>query len=566
MASYSETTAIALRRGNTQDNLSFTGVAGELVADMGETGDGTDINTTLRLHNGVMAGGIPMARSDFLNCTTAALAKNRAIVGDKNLAYADLSNFETLSDSTAIERIVNALDTYGLSTDEELEAMAITKANVTMSNIDTKVLAEAESGASGTHTGKNLAYYDMSNVNTKYLATTVTRSSDPADLPLAYYNQQNVDTTNLTKDVNARPNTMSGPVIAKKDLSNVENSTFNDIFYGNTRNFKLETTHNKLNVLTDETSSNDTYASAGAITNYVQDKCNAIEFLEQDFSNTENWKNLTQDENITSDIEFISELQTGGTGYQTGIHPIVLLNGVEDPKVDFKLLVNAVNANGRPTSVTLIPSFGITETLAHNSLTFKTRLGDSVTVSINLHAYNITPGATQPDFYGYEPTITSASVTNGGFTTAVYDATISEQVIPVMCIVVDSVNTNGAILTYHMAETNKPYMLSQKETCSIRHVNSETGTEGTITVDSKDIGSPIGGAGLLKKDMSNLSGMTSEDIVNTQNTSLFINPDLPMPSFKTALPSYEKGHIVTMGKLWEAMKERTTVVTIRTWD
>ena len=35
MASYIETTAVALRKGDTTANLNFTGVLGELVADLG---------------------------------------------------------------------------------------------------------------------------------------------------------------------------------------------------------------------------------------------------------------------------------------------------------------------------------------------------------------------------------------------------------------------------------------------------------------------------------------------------------------------------------------------------
>ena len=205
MASISETTAISLRKGTHAENMAFCGVPGEVTADLGVSGDGTDVETTLRLHNGINTGGIPLATASMANVTTASLARNRNMLGDKNLAYADLSNLETLSDPSLIEKVVETLDEYGMATDEEVEDIAATKANVTMSNINTEVLAEATPGAYDSHAGKNLAYYDMSNVNTKYLATTETRSSDPEDLPLAYYDQQNVDTTNLTLDPGNRP-------------------------------------------------------------------------------------------------------------------------------------------------------------------------------------------------------------------------------------------------------------------------------------------------------------------------------------------------------------------------
>ena len=94
MASVVETKAVALRRGNHSENLAFTGVQGEVTADLGKDNLGTDINTTVRLHNGITKGGIPMARADLLNVSSKVLAENRPLIDDSNLAYADLSNLE----------------------------------------------------------------------------------------------------------------------------------------------------------------------------------------------------------------------------------------------------------------------------------------------------------------------------------------------------------------------------------------------------------------------------------------------------------------------------------------
>ena len=77
MASIQETTSIQLRKGNTAENLAFTGAIAEVSADLGADSTGTDINTTLRLHNGVIPGGIPMARADLTNVTTKTLASSR---------------------------------------------------------------------------------------------------------------------------------------------------------------------------------------------------------------------------------------------------------------------------------------------------------------------------------------------------------------------------------------------------------------------------------------------------------------------------------------------------------
>ena len=119
MASFVETTAISLRKGDTTANMNFTGILGEITADLGYSSSGgaqgTDINTTLRLHNGVTKGGIPMCRADTRNITSQVLAENRPLFGDKNLAYADLSNIEKLTDAPTIERVVTVLTEYGLS-------------------------------------------------------------------------------------------------------------------------------------------------------------------------------------------------------------------------------------------------------------------------------------------------------------------------------------------------------------------------------------------------------------------------------------------------------------------
>ena len=227
MASIQETTSIQLRKGNTAENLAFTGAIAEVSADLGADSTGTDINTTLRLHNGVIPGGIPMARADLTNVTMKTLASGRDLYGDKNLAYADLSNIEELEDTDQQHVVRDYMHTYGLALNSQIEELDESKANRTMDNVDTSTLATGE-GEAGKHSGKNLAYADMSNVTTVDLATSTGHDGKN----LAYYDLDNINTANLIEATDTRPSTMSGPVIANADLSNVADNTIKERLNG----------------------------------------------------------------------------------------------------------------------------------------------------------------------------------------------------------------------------------------------------------------------------------------------------------------------------------------------
>lgn len=211
MASYVETTAVALRRGSTTANEQFVGVQGELVADLGSNmsaGEGTDINTTIRLHNGITLGGIPMARADFGNITTKALAENRNRIEDKNLAYADLSNLEKNSNP---EKIVRVFTEYGFAKKAEVDTTLETYAKKDMSNVDTTPLATSKGD-------KNLAYSNTSNINTANLVDENIHNWIDGNKPLAYADLSNVDVASITGN------------FAKADLSNVEKDVFDNLF------------------------------------------------------------------------------------------------------------------------------------------------------------------------------------------------------------------------------------------------------------------------------------------------------------------------------------------------
>ena len=261
MASIQETTSIQLRKGNTAENLAFTGAIAEVSADLGADSTGTDINTTLRLHNGVIPGGIPMARADLTNVTTKTLASSRDLYGDKNLAYADLSNIEELEDTDQQHVVRDYMHTYGLALNSQIEELDESKANRTMDNVDTSTLATGE-GEAGKHSGKNLAYADMSNVTTVDLAT----STGHGGKNLAYYDLDNINTANLIEATDTRPSTMSGPVIAAADLSNVADNTIKD---------KLDSldveyiTNKKTSIDSESTSATIDYHTTGAVIEYV---------------------------------------------------------------------------------------------------------------------------------------------------------------------------------------------------------------------------------------------------------------------------------------------------------
>lgn len=222
MASVVQTTAVALRRGNTVANETFTGVQGELVVDLGADGTGTDLNTTLRLHNAITTGGIPMARGDMANVTSKALAENRPAIGDKNLAYADLSNIETASNPS---NIIAVLTSYGFAQSGSIEPLLTDYAKKDMSNVNTANLATG-AGQSGKHSGKNLAYADTSNINTADLVDGTKHTGTSGDKILAYADAANINTTNLTTN----RGTGYGPVLMKNDLTNVASGVLDDLF------------------------------------------------------------------------------------------------------------------------------------------------------------------------------------------------------------------------------------------------------------------------------------------------------------------------------------------------
>ena len=269
MASLVETKAVSLRKGNHSENMAFTGVQGEVVVDLGysdENGNlGTDVNTTLRLHNGITKSGIPMARADLLNVSSQLLAENREIVNDKNLAYADLSNLESLpsEDTSSKNKVLSTLSSYGLAIESEVQQRLDNKVNLNTDNLNTAYLTSEEIHDGQINGNKPLAYADTSNVNTRDLATPSYHSdSSTGNKPLAYSDLSNVDisgfananldnvsTYNLWKSVEDRSENVTGAPLARADLANVDPSVFDIQGFGFERVINKDSTINPNHVV-----------------------------------------------------------------------------------------------------------------------------------------------------------------------------------------------------------------------------------------------------------------------------------------------------------------------------
>ena len=241
------TTAVSFRKGNTEENNSFAGVAGEIVADLGANSQDTS-NATIVLHTGNgAAGGIRMAREDLNNITTESINNLASFeqVADSGgtyygLARRNLSNYVNNNvNAEVIEprlkadykiasqnaRDINTTELTGPDGDQgdnDAPGGGLKLATRTLSNlhnsgktvvkqlsytywlsmVDTAHLAEdngtvypAGSGdiyhrpTGPNQPNKKLAYADMSNVNTEDLATT---GAGHSGKNLAYWDLRNV--------------------------------------------------------------------------------------------------------------------------------------------------------------------------------------------------------------------------------------------------------------------------------------------------------------------------------------------------------------------------------------
>lgn len=591
MASYSETTAVSLRKGNHAENLAFTGVLGEVTFDTGNNEDGTDVETTLRIHNGITQGGIAIARADLSNTTTKAFAENRQWLGDSNLAYANLSNLEVLSSSTAIQNVLTILHSYGLATDAQIEDLETRKANADMSNVATSTLAEGripdQEGKNG-----NLAYTNMSNVNTKYLANSTYRTGSDGDKALSYADESNVDTTNLTLTVASRPASMQGPVIATADLSNVDDNTINNRISA----LNVEYNTNKDTYINTQSPDMMThYPTIGAVVDYVAEEIDKLDFMDPYFKNTKSWDALYT--SASSDIHFDTnsslfvELGTGFTTTQLAfadsstktvstLAPTNFDGTNIFEQIPLQLAIYTLNSGDeedptklQPAVFRLYPEYGTTN-VTTQSITFTTESGSELTGTVESVAHPSLSGVykyvfTETSVTGYDWEAIPASMNTSILNAPKYNSVTPINVMPVLCAEIVSVNEDGGITAINYIPSDVSTTI-QSTSITLYHPllvdeTVQTGDNATATLQTINNLPSVGGAGLLKSNLDNLPGMTELDVIANNNAPWTINKNKTVNRAAVTISADEYNRLVTAGQMWDTVKN-TTAVTIRKWS
>lgn len=591
MASVVETTAVSLRKGNTSECDNFTGVLGELVMCTGDSGEGTDINTGLRLHNGITQGGIVIANASMTNVNTKALARNRHLVGDKNLAYADLSNLETLYDTTAIATVLTTLHSYGLATVTQIEQLDSLKANRTMDNVLSSTLAEGRTEDAEGKNG-NLAYANMRNVNTKYLANSSYRTGLDDDKALSYADVSNVNTTNLTLPSGTRPTTMQGPMIARADLSNVDDSVINNRI----SDLNVEYKTNKDTYINSKSTDLMThYPTVGAVIDYVSDEIEKLDFLDPYFKNAKSWEALYTNE--LADIHFdddISLLTTQGTNFTvkqqafadsiskqvSTLAPTNLSStGIFDA-IPLQIAIYALDSGDeedptklQPAVFRLYPEYGTTN-VTEQTITFVTEAGSELIGTIKSVAHPNLLGVykyvfTETSVSGYDWEAIPAGMNTSIINAPKYNSVTPINVIPVLCVEIADVNENGGITDLIYVPSFVNTVVPSTESIIYHPILADetvqTGNNANTTIKTINNLPLIGGAGLLKSNLDNLPGMTEVDISANAGAKWTINKNKTIDRASVTIPVEEYDRLITAGQLYDCVKN-TTAVTIRKWS
>jgi len=604
MASIQETTAVSLRKGNTAENDAFTGILGEVVADLGIDSTGVDINTTLRLHNGVTQGGIKLARADLTNVTSKALATSRNLYGDKNLAYADLSNIEELVDLDQQHAVRDYMHEYGLALNSQIDELDLAKANVTMNNVDTASLATGE-GQTGKHSGKNLAYADASNINSKYLADAQYRSGDDGDKALAYADASNINTTGLTNS-----NHSGGPTLARADLTNVTNANFKN----KTDAVNTEYITNKINQINPNSSSTSTeYPTTGAVIEYVANELNELDYMNPNLDNATSWEPLYANINTPYFYDNTSTNFTAtGSNFTTTIVedtntlPALIptnriLTGTE---LNLQLAVYGLSSedptrpqdSNKPNSVRLYPEFGTTN-LPTQRITFINNAGSKATGTLvstphpNLSGvYHYAIGLSIDDIVGPEGQAISTGW-NANSSTNITEVpcykNINNITVTPVLVLQPSTVSSGHITEFEFNPAVTNTEITSAVNITIGHPFTVTTAKDpvtddkipTATIQSGSVAKfnllttintaipEIGGAGLLKANLENLPGMTSTDIIENGSAAWFINKTKNVPDIAAStIDASEYERIATIGQVWECARRIDSRITFRQWS
>ena len=558
MTSYVNTTAVSIRKGSTEANNGFTGVLGEVTADLGMPDDegrvyGTDLHTTLRLHNGIDAGGIRMARADTRNITTEVLAENRETFGDKNLAYATLSNLEELNSSTqsgTINSIVDIFMNYGL-------------ANKDCRNVDTSDLATAGHGHSGEnlayanmsnvntvnlasstgHAGKNLAYADTSNINTANLVDTNIHTGDSSTgKPLAYADASNINTDNLAID---RGSAYGSPLL-KADLTNAAENVFDNLFDDV---YKVESTINKDTTIPNNTTDIQVnhYPETKAVKEYVDTKFNTLnsDYLNTNFSNVSTWELLYAEGNSERLYKYINTIETTGkfTLYDTLVSSIQLV----DDKKPLGFYVSFDNN----FYVEFEDDYTSIDISSYSPLIIESKNKQS-TITIYVTSTEVNGGI-------YHNVINNFIISGNqiDFEENTIYLPINNTVIynPFITLSVSKVDSDGNV-TELQVEPNTGYTNLENQSITI--------TDGvqtlTCIINAIDLTPTVGGAGLLKTNLTNLPGMSENDSINESNSRWRISHSERIPSITDNTPETEYYRIITSGLLIDAMRNILNIV------
>ena len=558
MTSYVNTTAVSIRKGSTEANNGFTGVLGEVTADLGMPDDegrvyGTDLHTTLRLHNGIDAGGIRMARADTRNITTEVLAENRETFGDKNLAYATLSNLEELNSSTqsgTINSIVDIFMNYGL-------------ANKDCRNVDTSDLATAGHGHSGEnlayanmsnvntvnlasstgHAGKNLAYADTSNINTANLVDTNIHTGDSSSgKPLAYADASNINTDNLAID---RGSAYGSPLL-KADLTNAAENVFDNLFDDV---YKVESTINKDTTIPNNTTDIQVnhYPETKAVKEYVDTKFNTLnsDYLNTNFSNVSTWELLYAEGNSERLYKYINTIETTGkfTLYDTLVSSIQLV----DDKKPLGFYVSFDNN----FYVEFEDDYTSIDISSYSPLIIESKNKQS-TITIYVTSTEVNGGI-------YHNVINNFIISGNqiDFEENTIYLPINNTVIynPFITLSVSKVDSDGNV-TELQVEPNTGYTNLENQSITI--------TDGvqtlTCIINAIDLTPTVGGAGLLKTNLTNLPGMSENDSINESNSRWRISHSERIPSITDNTPETEYYRIITSGLLIDAMRNILNIV------
>lgn len=581
MASIVETKAVALRRGNHNENLAFTGVQGEVVVDLGnpDAGElGTDANATLRLHNGITRGGIPMARADMLNVSTSLLTRERHEVGEKNLACADLSNIEEATNPTEREKIKRTLVDYGLADKSQVDTQLETKVNVSTNNLNTaqlvssaihngvdgnKPLAYADTSNINTvdlvdstkHTGtsgnKPLAYADTSNVNTSDLVSSTIHDGTSGNKPLSYNDLANVDTTNLTLDQSNRPSEMSGPVLAASDLSNVSSTVVKNMMDNST----IERNTNKDSTINEEAILNNHYPETDAVVTYVKNKINEItdDYVNTSLTNVTDWNILYDSSNSSVNMR-TAEIINSGNGFELNEPYATGIYLTDDEKDYLWVQVDSVDSSGSIQSMSIIENIGSMDLSSENPFV--------ITSETNVDAtFTITSTDNGDGTYTYS----LDSITNGGSGFNIEDSShdggytvkssVTGNLYKVMyhqlTITPMSVDTNGAIL---VANCEPQFGFTVVNNNSVT-ITSPLNSTATLSISTSTF-NENGGAGLTKTDLTNLKGMTDADVNNEINSPWRIRHNEAFPSTSdSTIPASQDYTIATNGAIWRELKQ-----------